>query len=58
MGNNRKVENANETFLKNGWSLKRKEEATREEFGKQKDEAHEGRNEGVLPPALSYTSLH
>lgn len=30
----------------------------REEFGKQKDEAHEGRSEGVLPPALSYTSLH
>lgn len=54
-----KVENANETCLKQ-WMVikKKKKEFIREEFGKQKDEAHEGRNDGVLPPALSYTYLH
>lgn len=38
--------------------IKGKKVCIREEFGKQKDEAHEGRSEGVLPPALSHTSLH
>lgn len=36
----------------------KKEVFIREEFGKQKDEAHEGKSEGVLFPALSHTSLH